>query len=196
MSGIAGVVNFDTSEGVDEKALRSMADIISHRGPDDQGFYIDGNIGLGHKRLSIIDLKTGHQPICNEDETVWIVSDGEIYNDLELGQELTAKGHNFNTHSGTEVITHLYEEYGVRGIDRLNGTFAFALWDRNNHRFFAARDRLGIKPFYYYCDSKRFIFASEIKSLLKYRHIPRLPNYEGISDYLIFQYRLVGLYYQ
>lgn len=190
MCGIVGIMNFDTTEGVDEKALRAMADIVSHRGPDDEGFYIDGNIGLGHKRLSIIDLKTGHQPICNEDETIWIVSNGAIYNYLELRQELTAKGHDFKTHSDTEVIIHLYEEYGVKCVDRLNGVFAFSLWDKNNYRLFAARDRLGIKPFYYYSDSKHFLFASEIKSLLKYRHVPRLPNYTGISDYLVFQFCL------
>lgn len=190
MCGIVGIVNFDSAENIDEKALRSMASIVSHRGPDDEGFYVDGNIGLGHRRLSIIDLKTGHQPMCNEDETVWIVSSGEIYNYLEVRQELTAKGHDFKTHSDTEVIIHLYEEYGVRCVDKLNGMFAFALWDGNNHRLFAARDRLGIKPFYYYCDSKHLIFASEIKSLLKYKCVPRLPNYEGISDYLVFQFSL------
>jgi len=190
MCGIVGVINIDTTAGVDEKDLRSMADIISHRGPDDEGFYVDGNIGLGHKRLSIIDLKTGHQPMCNEDETVWIVSNGEIYNYLELRQELTAKGHDFKTYSDTEVIIHLYEEYGTSCVDRLNGMFAFALWDKNKRRLFAARDRLGIKPFYYCSNERYFVFASEIKALLKYKYIPRLPNYEGISDYLVFQFCL------
>lgn len=190
MCGIVGIVNFAATERVEERDLRSMADIISYRGPDDEGFYIEGNIGLGHKRLSIIDIKTGHQPMGNEDETVWIVSNGEIYNYLELRQELIAKGHDFKTHSDTEVIIHLYEEYGVSCVDRLNGMFAFSLWDKNKHRIFAARDRLGIKPFYYYSDERCFAFASEIKALLKHKHVPRLPNYEGISDYLVFQFCL------
>jgi len=190
MCGIVGIVNLDATERVEESALRPMADIISHRGPDDEGFHIDGNIGLGHRRLSIIDLKTGHQPMCNEDETVWIVSNGEIYNYLELRQELTAKGHDFRTNSDTEVIIHLYEECGVNCVDRLNGMFAFSLWDRNLRRLFAARDRLGIKPFYYYSNERFFAFASEIKALLKDKYVPRLPDYQGISDYLLFQFCL------
>ncbi len=188
MCGIVGIVNFDATEVVEERSLISMADIISHRGPDDEGYYIDGNIGLAHKRLSIIDLKTGHQPMSNEDGTVWIVLNGEIYNYLELRQELLSKGHDFRTNSDTEVIIHLYEEYGTRCVEKLNGMFAFSLWDKKKGRLFAARDRLGIKPLYYYFDSQSFVFASEIKALLKCEHVSRLPNYEGITDYLVLQF--------
>ena len=190
MCGILGIVNFDITESVDQKLLQSMADIIGYRGPDDEGFYIENHIGLANKRLSIIDLKTGRQPMSNEDDSIWLVLNGEIYNYLELRRELMAKGHNFRTQSDTEVVVHLYEEYGVNCLDKLNGMFAFSLWDRNQRRLFAARDRLGIKPFYYYLDSKRFVFASEIKALLKHGNIERTPNDEGISDYLIFQFCL------
>ncbi|MFC2056722.1 asparagine synthase (glutamine-hydrolyzing) [Chloroflexota bacterium] len=187
MCGIAGIANRDTIKPVERRSLKLMTDIINHRGPDDEGYYIDGNIGLGHKRLSIIDLKTGHQPMSNEDGTVWIVLNGEIYNYLELRQELLIKGHDFKTNSDTEVVIHLYEEYGTRCIDRLNGMFAFSIWDKNNKKLFAARDRLGIKPFYYNFDSQSFVFSSEIKAILKYPNIPRSVNYEGIADYFTLQ---------
>ena len=190
MCGILGIVNFDTTEPIDQSVMQSMADIIGYRGPDDEGFYVENNIGLANKRLSIIDLKTGRQPMSNEDDSIWLVLNGEIYNYLELRRELMAKGHDFKTQSDTEVVIHLYEEYGVNCLDKLNGMFAFSLWDRNQRRLFAARDRLGIKPFYYHIDSRRFVFASEIKALLKHGNIERKPNDEGISDYLIFQFCL------
>lgn len=190
MCGIAGIINFNYSNKVDQDVLELINDAIKHRGPDDEGFYIDRNIGLGHRRLSIIDIEGGHQPMTNEDGTIWIVYNGEIYNYLELRGDLVFKGHKFKTHSDTEVIIHLYEEYGEKCLERLNGMFAFALWDKNKKRIFAARDRLGIKPFYYYCDSNKFIFASEIKAILKHDDIKAEPNWNGILDYLTFQFCL------
>ena len=129
--------------------VAKMMETLRHRGPDDRGTYFNGPVGFGHQRLSIIDLDGGQQPMCNEDETIWIVFNGEIYNYLELRQDLE-RDHTFRTHTDTEVILHLYEEYGERCVDRLNGMFAFAIWDWRQRRLFAARDRLGIKPFYWH----------------------------------------------
>ncbi|HIH44343.1 MAG TPA: asparagine synthase (glutamine-hydrolyzing) [Candidatus Methanoperedenaceae archaeon] len=188
MCGITGILNFDGST-VDSTLLESMAALIRHRGPDDEGYYFDDNVGLGHRRLSIIDLQTGHQPMSNEDETIWIVFNGEIYNYLELRKELLP-GHKFRTQSDTEVLIHLYEEYGERCLDKLNGMFAFAIWDTRKRRIFAARDRLGIKPFYYFSDGSHFIFSSEIKAILKHPAVRREPDHEAIIDYLTFQFCL------
>jgi asparagine synthase (glutamine-hydrolysing) len=163
MCGICGSVN---PEGVREPALKAMLSRLSHRGPDDVGLYLKGGAGLGHARLSIIDLAQGHQPIANEDESVWVVLNGEIYNYRELREELVARGHRFRTHSDTEVIVHLYEELGTACVERLRGMFAFAIWDENRQQLFAARDRFGQKPFYYAVEGESFGFASEIKSLL------------------------------
>lgn len=190
MCGIAGIINFNTGDKVDQDVLKLMTDTIKHRGPDDEGFYFDNSVGFGHRRLSIIDIEGGHQPMTNEDETIWIVYNGEIYNYLELRRDLAGKGHKFKTHSDTEVIIHLYEEYGEKCLERLNGMFAFALWDKTKKRLFAARDRLGIKPFYYYFDESEFIFASEIKAILKHDDIKAEPNWNGILDYLTFQFCL------
>ena len=143
-----------------------MADTIAHRGPDDEGFYMSGPLGLGFRRLSIIDLATGHQPLSNEDGTVWIVFNGEIYNYQELRTFLQAKGHTFKTQTDTEVIVHLYEEFGEDCVARLRGMFAFAIWDEKNKSLFLARDRVGIKPLYYFLSDKCLIFASEIKAIL------------------------------
>ncbi|MGH9817122.1 MAG: asparagine synthetase B family protein, partial [Candidatus Acidiferrales bacterium] len=165
MCGIAGIANRDRGRPADQGAVRAMMAAIAHRGPDDEGAYFDGAVGLGFKRLSIIDLTTGNQPIANEDETVWIVFNGEIYNYLELRRDL-GRHHIFRTHTDTEVILHLYEELGERCLERLNGMFAFVIWDARQQRLFAARDRLGIKPFYWTCDAERFAFASEPKALL------------------------------
>ena len=190
MCGIAGIINFNTGDKVDQDVLELMTDAIKHRGPDDEGFYFDNSVGFGHRRLSIIDIEGGHQPMTNEDETIWIVYNGEIYNYLELRRDLAGKGHKFKTHSDTEVIIHLYEEYNEKCLERLNGMFAFALWDKTKKRLFAARDRLGIKPFYYYFDETKFIFASEIKAILKHPDIKAEPNWNGILDYLTFQFCL------
>jgi asparagine synthase (glutamine-hydrolysing) len=190
MCGIAGIINVNTGDKVDQDVLELMTDTIKHRGPDDEGFYFDNSVGFGHRRLSIIDIEGGHQPMTNEDETIWIVYNGEIYNYLELRRDLAGKGHKFKTHSDTEVIIHLYEEYGEKCLERLNGMFAFALWDKTKKRLFAARDRLGIKPFYYYFDESEFIFVSEIKAILKHPDIKAEPNWNGILDYLTFQFCL------
>ncbi len=191
MCGICGVYYSDNGQVVDKDLLTRMARSMRHRGPDDEGFYIDGNLGLGHERLSIIDVSpSGHQPMSNEDEKLWIVFNGAIYNYLELRQQLTARGHVFRSHSDTEVILHLYEEDGPDCVNRLNGMFAFAIWDVKKRTLFAARDRFGIKPFYYAVNKGCFLFASEIKALFKTGLIqPRL-NPPGLADYLTFQFCL------
>ena len=140
-----------------------MADTITHRGPDDDGYYVEGAVGFGFRRLSIIDLSGGHQPLANEDDTVWIVFNGEIYNYQELRELLLSKGHTFKTKTDTEVIVHLYEEFGEHCVEKLRGMFAFAIWDKTNEKLFIARDRVGIKPLYYHHSSEALLFASEIK---------------------------------
>jgi len=189
MCGIAGIANRDRSRAADPSAIRAMMAAIAHRGPDDEGTYFDGAVGLGFKRLSIIDLSTGNQPIANEDETVWIVFNGEIYNYLELRRDL-GRHHIFRTHTDTEVILHLYEELGERCLERLNGMFAFVIWDARQQRLFAARDRLGIKPFYWICDAERFAFASEPKALLAGGVAVAEPDAHGLEEYLTFQFCL------
>lgn len=183
MCGISGIINFDGS-AVDEGKLRSMIELIKHRGPDDEGFHIDGSIGLGHCRLSILDLSSaGHQPMCSEDGKKWITYNGEIYNYLEIRKELIKKGHKFRSDTDTEVIIHAYEEWGEDCPNKFNGMWAFAIWDSGKKELFCSRDRFGVKPFYYYCDRKIFVFASEIKSLLSLG-IPRLANDDMIYDFL------------
>jgi asparagine synthase (glutamine-hydrolysing) len=146
--------------------IKAMADTIEHRGPDDEGFYISGSVGLGFRRLSIIDLDTGHQPLSNEDGTIWIIFNGEIYNFQELKSLLVSRGHVFKTQTDTEVIVHLYEEYGENCVEHLRGMFAFAIWDQPKRTLFLARDRVGIKPLYYWLSNRSLVFASEIKALL------------------------------
>src|SRR5215467_12591487 len=145
MCGIAGVLKFEPNARVDSSTLRAMCDVMMHRGPDDAGIYVDGRAGIGMRRLSIIDVAGGHQPISNETGTVWLVFNGEIYNHAELRRELEPLGHRYRTNSDTETIVHLYEEYGRDCVSRLRGMFAFAIWDRENESLFIARDRLGIK---------------------------------------------------
>ncbi len=166
MCGICGKLNFDREALVAPELLKKMADAIKHRGPDDEGYYASGPVGFGFRRLSIIDLNTGHQPISNEDGTVWIVFNGEIYNFQELREQLICKGHVFRSKTDTEVIVHLYEEYGPACVEWLRGMFAFAIWDERQQLLFLARDRVGIKPLYYWKGPKALIFGSEIKSIL------------------------------
>ena len=150
MCGIAGIYNLN-SEPVSQELLKQMCDIMRHRGPDDEGYYVDDSIGFGHRRLSIIDLSSaGHQPMCNDDDTIWIVYNGEVYNYLELHEELIKKGYSFKTETDTEVIIKAYEEWDTACLDKFNRMFAFAIWDKRKKRLFCARDRFGIKPFYYY----------------------------------------------
>jgi asparagine synthase (glutamine-hydrolysing) len=166
LCGICGKLNFEREARVSPDLVRAMADTIAHRGPDDDGYYFSGAVGLGFRRLAIIDLTTGHQPLSNEDGTVWIVFNGEIYNFLELREFLQAKGHIFKTRTDTEVIVHLYEEFGADCVTRLRGMFAFAIWDDREQHLLLARDRVGIKPLYYRLSSQSLIFASEIKAIL------------------------------
>jgi len=170
----------------DDVLLDGMTDIMAHRGPNDRGVFICDDVSLGHRRLSIIDLSGGRQPIFNEDGSVCIVYNGEIYNHLGLRRELEQKGHRFRTKSDTEVIVHLYEEMGSRCVERLNGMFAFGIWDGRKKRLFLARDRLGIKPLYYAETGGRFLFASEIKSLLQFSGIRRQISYQALDQVLTF----------
>lgn len=187
MCGIAGLINFD-NQPASETSLRKMADIIRHRGPDDEGFYIDGNVGLGHRRLSIIDLSpNGHQPMTNEDGSVWIVFNGEIYNYKSVNEVLQTRGHVFRSNCDTETIIHAYEEFGVECVHHLRGMFSFAIWDRKRKKLFAAVDRLRIKPLYYTTAGNTFLFASELKSILASGLAKANLNYEAIHHYLSLQ---------
>lgn len=191
MCGILGILNFN-NENLNKDLVIRMRDTMYHRGPDGAGIYLNGSIALGHRRLAIIDLsETGHQPMSNEDKTVFIVFNGEIYNYIELREELKKKGHKFHSASDTEVIIHQYEEDGERCLEKFNGMFSFILWDSRKKNLFAARDRFGIKPLYYYLDDKKIIFASEIKAIIEDPNIKRIPNYQAISDYL-FASRALG----
>ena len=166
MCGIAGIVKLDPQEHVDEGRLKRMRDVLRHRGPDGEGLWIQGPVGLGHRRLSIVDVAGGHQPMSNEDETVWIVYNGETYNHAALRPGLIARGHRYRTRSDTETILHLYEEEGERCVERLQGMFAFAVWDQRRRRLLLARDRVGIKPLYYAWTDQELLFGSEIKAIL------------------------------
>jgi asparagine synthase (glutamine-hydrolysing) len=188
MCGICGKLYFDIEQRVDPAQLDRMMGALSHRGPDGQGKYLAGRVGLGHTRLAIIDLSTGDQPMTNEDETIWLVYNGEVYNFGELREELIGKGHKFRSTSDTEVIIHLYEEYGDECARRLRGMFAFALWDDTAKTLFVARDRVGIKPLYYMNTGKAFLFASEIKSLLRADEAQREVDPQAIHRFLTFLY--------
>jgi len=188
MCGICGIQNFDKANKVSKPVLKSMMRVLVHRGPDDEGFFIKDNIGLGHRRLSIIDLNTGQQPLCNEDGRIVIVFNGEIYNFKELQQKLEARGHRFKTQTDTECIVHGYEEWGTKVVDELDGMFAFAIWDGRNHQLFLARDRMGKKPLYYFIDENRLIFASEIKAILQDPTVPKEIEPTSVSDYLSLLY--------
>ena len=184
MCGIVGVMNFDGAP-VDGKLLVRMRDTMTHRGPDDAGHLLDTSVGLGHRRLSIIDLTpAGHQPMPNEDETVWLVFNGEIYNYIELRADLERRGHRFRSDTDSEVIIHQYEERGEECVEALNGMFGFLIWDARKQLLFGARDRLGIKPFYYYLDRRRFIAASEIKAIIEDPSVPREVDRAALADYM------------
>ena len=188
MCGICGIFYPDRQQRVDRDLLAAMNQQIAHRGPDDDGFYVRDNIGLAMRRLSIIDVQTGHQPISNEDESLWIVFNGEIYNHRELRQDLETRGHRYRTRSDTETIVHLYEQYGNDCVQHLRGMFAFAIWDQNRRRLFLARDRMGVKPLYYRYDGKSLLFASEIKALLAHPQMRAEFNPETLAEYLAFGY--------
>jgi len=189
MCGIAGIYRFDPSAQVDPALLDRMTDALSHRGPDGRGVHIEGPLGLGHRRLSIIDLSAdAAQPLCNENGTVWVTFNGEIYNYRELRAELISKGHTFRSQSDTEVLVHLYEEAGQRMLERLRGMFAFALWDRRQRRLLLARDRFGQKPLYYRLTPQGLHFGSEIKAILEDPEVAREPDLEAIDAFLTYGY--------
>ncbi len=188
MCGIAGIFHYRDSKPVDPLQLKRMADSMVHRGPDDEGFFVAGPLGLAHRRLSIIDLKGGHQPMSNEDESIWIVFNGEIYNHQDLRPVLEARGHLYRTRSDTESIIHAYEEFGDNFETHLTGMFGFALWDAPRRRLVLSRDRLGIKPVYYTVDRDRIIFASEIKAILEVEGIERRIDYDALDAYLSLRY--------
>ncbi len=187
MCGILGILNAN-GEPVDRGKPLSMAAVMTHRGPDGEGAYCDGPVGLAHRRLSIIDLSGGTQPMSNEDGSVWITFNGEIYNFPDLKCELEARGHRFKTRSDTEAIVHSYEEYGPDCVKRLRGMFAFGIWDARRSRLFLARDRMGKKPLHYFNDGKRFIFASEIKAILQDREVSREIDPDALVDYFTHLY--------
>src|SRR5215218_10981269 len=188
MCGIAGKFNFDSDRSIDRGCLTAMTSAVSHRGPDADGFYVGAGVGLGHRRLSIIDLSTGDQPVTNEDRTIWVIFNGEIYNFAEIRTELEASGHRFRTHSDTEVIVHAYEQWGDASVDRFRGMFAFALWDEPRRRLLLVRDRLGVKPLHYSVTPGGLTFGSEIKSLLEDPDVPRGWSAEALDAYLALQY--------
>ncbi len=188
MCGICGIVFAEKDRSVDTKIIKKMTDSIEHRGPDEEGFYINKNVGLGSRRLSIIDLEGGQQPIHNEDKNIWVVFNGELYNYQELTQSLVRRGHKFYTNSDTEVIVHAYEEFGEEFLEYLNGMFALALWDERKQKLLLARDRMGIKPLYYTLQNNTLIFGSELKTILNYPNISRTVDLAALNEYLSFEY--------
>ncbi len=189
MCGICGKLYFNPMRKADQNNISAMASVLAHRGPDDHGIYVDGPVGIGHQRLSIIDLSpAGHQPMSNEDGSIWIVFNGEIYNFEELRMELQGKGHVFTSHTDTETIIHLYEEEDTDCLNRLRGMFAFAIWDSTKQRLFIARDRVGKKPLVYAVTDDAIIFASEIKALLQDPSVTAEVDCEALHHYLTYQY--------
>jgi asparagine synthase (glutamine-hydrolysing) len=190
MCGICGIVNFSSEFPIREPVLQQMNNTLQHRGPDDEGYYIDPGqgVGLAMRRLSIIDLTTGQQPIANEDKSIWIVYNGEIYNHLEVRRRLEQKGHIFSSRSDTEAILHAYEEYGLNCVDHLNGMFAFAIWDSHRKRLFIARDRIGIKPLYYHLSNERIVFGSELKAIIANPQVPRELDLIALDQFLTLEY--------
>ena len=179
---MCGICGFTGNK--DHVVLKKMTDTLVHRGPDDDGYYADGKINLGMRRLSIIDVVTGQQPIHNEDKSLWTIFNGEIYNFQELRKELEEKGHRFYTdHSDTEAIVHLYEEYGKEFVHKINGMFAIALWDKKTETLLLIRDRMGVKPLFYALVGDKLIFGSEIKAILQHPAYHRGVNYEAVYHY-------------
>jgi asparagine synthase (glutamine-hydrolysing) len=189
MCGIAGRFNYDPLRPIDRDVLEAMTDVIAHRGPDAAGYHVATGIGLGHRRLSIIDLSTGDQPLTNENGTIWTIFNGEIYNFADVRAELVAHGHRFRTGSDTEVIVHGYEQWGERCVDKFRGMFAFAVWDATARRLLLARDRLGVKPLYYTeIPGRGIVFGSELKSLLEDPDVPREWHAGALDAYLTLLY--------
>jgi asparagine synthase (glutamine-hydrolysing) len=188
MCGIAGALSFNQAP-VEVERIQSMTKVLTHRGPDDEGVHVFGPVGLGHRRLSIIDLSpAGKQPMTNEDRTIWVTFNGEIYNFVELRHQLKKKGHRFRSATDTEVVLHAYEEWGIECLKRLNGMFAFGLWDGGKQRLWLARDRLGVKPLFYCHLPQCLLFGSEIKALLTDSRVDRMIDYEALAYYLALNY--------
>ena len=188
MCGICGIFNYERTRPVERSTLATMNRQITHRGPDDEGLFVEGNVGIAMRRLSIIDVKSGHQPLSNETGDIWIVYNGEIYNHEALRKDMQARGHIYRTKSDTESIVHLYEEYGRDCVRHLQGMFAFVIWDQKRRVIFGARDRLGIKPFYYRRENGTFLFGSEIKTILSYPGVTAEFNRGTLGEYLAFGY--------
>jgi len=188
MCGISGKLFFNREQQISPQLIQRITDTLVHRGPDDAGYYTDGNFGFGMRRLSIIDLAGGHQPIFNEDRSLAIIFNGEIYNYRELKKDLENRGHRFSTNSDTETILHCYEQYGNEFMHKLNGMFAIAIWDIKNRRLTLVRDRLGIKPLYYFHDNEKLLFGSEIKAIIEDESIERKVNTDALDMYLSFMY--------
>ncbi|HHC25498.1 MAG TPA: asparagine synthase (glutamine-hydrolyzing), partial [Desulfobacterales bacterium] len=186
MCGITGVFNFSGGPPVERDVIERMADALAHRGPDDSGFYVEDRLGFGFKRLSIIDLTSGNQPIYNEDRSIVMICNGEIFNYKELRHELESKGHRFYTHSDVEVLAHLYEEHGTDFLNKLNGQFAFAIFDRKTNTLLLARDHVGIAPLFYTVIDNTFIFASEIKAILKHPLVRREVDLTALDQIFSF----------
>ena len=187
MCGITGFIEPQRTHDDAERLIDRMCQLIRHRGPDGQGTWVGDGVALGMRRLAIIDVAGGHQPIFNEDQSILVVFNGEIYNYQQLQETLRQRGHSFRTHADTEVIVHAYEEYGDACVQHLRGMFSFALWDRKRQRLLAARDRFGKKPLNYFWDGRRLIFGSEIKSLLE-AGISREINPLALDEYLMYGY--------
>ncbi|MGH9325254.1 MAG: asparagine synthase (glutamine-hydrolyzing) [Terriglobia bacterium] len=188
MCGICGIFNFRNGAPADPERLKRAAGALAHRGPDDEGYYLDGDMGLGNRRLSIIDLPGGHQPLSNEDGSLWITFNGEIYNYGELRSEMVQRGHRFRTATDTEVILHLFEERGTACLKDLRGMFAFALWDAGARRLLLARDRLGVKPLFYRVTSEGIVFASELKAIGALSSQPLETELQSVYDFFVFRY--------
>lgn len=188
MCGICGMYNYRSGAPIDEALLRRMVATLVHRGPDDEGMHVEGALGVGMRRLSIIDLARGHQPMSNEDDTCWTVFNGEIYNFPELRRQLERKGHTFRTHSDTETIVHAYEEWGLAAFERLNGMFGLAIWDSRRRRLVLARDHFGVKPVYFRDDGSGLAFGSEVKALLADETVPREVDDVALDLYLTFRF--------
>lgn len=187
---MCGIIGRWSRKPVEQKLFERMRDTLSHRGPDGYGSWFNekGNLALGHRRLSFLDLShAGSQPICNEDQSIWITVNGEIYNYIELRDSLREKGHRFASDTDSEVIVHAYEEWGMDMISRLEGMFAFGLWDANKNKLYLGRDRFGIKPLFYYLKDE-LIFASEIKAIIEDRSIAREIDYSSMSDFFVYRY--------
>lgn len=189
MCGIAGIVDTEGRRDINRQLLEAMTDLQTHRGPDGFGYHVEPGVGFGHRRLSIIDLEGGSQPLYNEDETVIVTYNGEIYNFQSLSDELMGLGHQFRTRCDTEVIVHAWEEWGELCVERFNGMFAFAIWDRNQRALFLARDRLGIKPLYYgITPDGQLLFASELKGVICHPQLPKTMSPQAVEDYFAFGY--------